>query len=147
MGSTSVVYPVLAGQFVTARDHVKALKVERIIKEEHARVLEDVDFLVTPTRPITAPLIGATTFNVGGKEYRLEGPGSGAATSGRLTGPSNGIGFPAISVPCGFTQAGLPIGLHFIGRPFDEAMLFRVANAYEPLSPSYGLRPSIVDGG
>ena len=140
-----VLYTALAGQFVLGRDYAKSMKVQRLIKEEHARVLQEVDFLVSPTMPMPAPLIGITTFTSGGKEYRMgDGPGSGA--SGRITGPANATGLPAISVPCGFTQSGLPIGLQFMGRPFEEALLFRVAHAYEPVSPSQGLRPSLADG-
>jgi aspartyl-tRNA(Asn)/glutamyl-tRNA(Gln) amidotransferase subunit A len=48
-----------------------------------------------------------------------------------LTGPTNLNGLPSLSVPCGFTSSGLPIGLQLIGRPFDEATLYRYAHAYE----------------
>ncbi|MBI3327230.1 MAG: Asp-tRNA(Asn)/Glu-tRNA(Gln) amidotransferase GatCAB subunit A [Nitrospinae bacterium] len=140
-----VLYRTLAGQFVLGRDYSKALKVQRLIKEEYARVLQEVDFLVTPTSPIAAPRIGASTFTLGGREYRVRGPGSGVIS--RNTSPSNATGLPALSVPCGFTQAGLPIGLQVIGRPFDEARLLQVAHAYEGLSPSRGRRPAIVERG
>ena len=144
---SEVLYPVLGGQFILARDYVKALKVERTIKEEHARVLQEVDFLVTPTHPLVAPRIDATTFTLGGIEYRLTGPGSGTATVGRYTGPGNATGLPAISVPCGFSQSGLPIGLQLIGRAFEEEVLFRVAHSYEAISPSRGRRPAVADAG
>jgi aspartyl-tRNA(Asn)/glutamyl-tRNA(Gln) amidotransferase subunit A len=140
-----VLYRTLAGQFVLGRDYSKALKVQRLIKEEHARVLQEVDVLVTPTAPIAAPRIDAPTFMLGGMEHRARGPGSGVLS--RYTSPSNATGLPAISVPCGFTQAGLPIGLQFIGRPFDEARLLQVAYAYEAVSPSRGRRPALVDAG
>jgi aspartyl-tRNA(Asn)/glutamyl-tRNA(Gln) amidotransferase subunit A len=45
--------------------------------------------------------------------------------------PANVTGLPALSVPCGFSAAGLPIGVQFMGRPFDEALLFRLGRAYE----------------
>jgi aspartyl-tRNA(Asn)/glutamyl-tRNA(Gln) amidotransferase subunit A len=48
-----------------------------------------------------------------------------------FTLPCNLAGLPGLSVPCGFTRAGLPIGLQVLGRPFDEARLLRVARAYE----------------
>ena len=51
----------------------------------------------------------------------------------------NATGFPAITVPCGFSELGLPIGLQFIGRPWEEGNLFRIANAYEGVSPSRGV--------
>src|ERR671925_9449 len=72
-----VLYRTLAGQFVLGRDYSKALKVQRLIKEEHARVLQEVDVLVTPTAPIPAPPIGAQTVTLGGTAHRVRGPGSG----------------------------------------------------------------------
>jgi aspartyl-tRNA(Asn)/glutamyl-tRNA(Gln) amidotransferase subunit A len=140
-----VLYRTLAGQFVLGRDYSKALKVQRLIKEEHARVLHEVDFLVTPTAPVAAPRIDAKTITLDGKEYRVRGPGSGMIP--RNTSPSNATGLPAITVPCGFTQAGLPIGVQFVGRPFQEDRLFQVAHSYEQVSPSRGRWPAIVDSG
>jgi aspartyl-tRNA(Asn)/glutamyl-tRNA(Gln) amidotransferase subunit A len=48
-----------------------------------------------------------------------------------LTNPFNLLGFPAISVPCGFDGAGLPVGLQLVGRPWEEATVLRAAHAYE----------------
>ena len=135
-------YRTLAGQFVLGRDYSKALKVQRIIQEEHARVLQEVDFLVTPTAPVAAPRIDAKYINLGGEEHRVRGPGSGVIS--RNTSPENATGLPAITVPCGFNQAGLPIGVQFIGRAFDESTLFRVAQGYEAVSPSRGHWPTVA---
>ncbi len=134
-------YRTLAGQFVLGRDYSKAMKVQRIIKEEHARVLQDVDFLVTPTTPMPAPRIDAETIEVDGKRQRVRGPGSGHVS--RNTSPENATGFPAITVPCGFSELGLPIGLQIIGRPWEEGNMFRLAHAYEGLSPSRGVWPDL----
>ena len=139
-----VLYRTLAGQFVLARDYSKAMKVQRLIKEEHARVLQEVDVLVTPTAPVPAPPIGAQTVTLGGTAHRVRGPGSGVIS--KNTSPSNATGLPAITVPCGFTAAGLPIGLQLIGRPFEEALLFQVAHAYEAVSPARGRHPDVVQG-
>ena len=134
-------YRTLAGQFVLGRDYSKAMKVQRIIKEEHARVLQGVDFLVTPTTPMPAPRIDAETITVDGKAQKVRGPGSGHIS--RNTSPENATGFPAITVPCGFSESGLPIGLQFIGRPWEEGNLFRIAHAYEGVSPSRGVWPDL----
>ena len=134
-------YRTLAGQFVLGRDYSKAMKVQRIIKEERSRVLQDVDFLVTPTTPMPAPRIDATTIEVDGKAQKVRGPGSGHVS--RNTSPENATGFPAITVPCGFSELGLPIGLQFIGRPWEEGNLFRIAHAYEGVSPSRGVWPDL----
>ena len=134
-------YRTLAGQFVLGRDYSKAMKVQRIIKEERSRVLQDVDFLVTPTTPMPAPRIDAATIEVDGKAQKVRGPGSGHVS--RNTSPENATGFPAITVPCGFSELGLPIGLQFIGRPWEEGNLFRIAHAYEGVSPSRGVWPDL----
>ena len=136
-----VVNRTMAGQFVLGRDYSKALKVQRLIKEEYARVLQDVDFLVTPTAPVAAPRIDATHITIQGETHRVRGPGSGVIS--RNTSPMNGNGLPAITVPCGFSGNGLPIGVQFIGRPFDEGLLFQVAAGYERVSPSHGVRPQV----
>ena len=137
-----VLYRTLAGQFVLGRDYSKALKVQRIIKDEHARVLQDVDFLVMPTAPFAAPPIRDEFITVAGVQHKVRGPGSGIIS--RNTSPMNATGLPAITVPCGFTQAGLPIGLQFVGSPFQEALLFQVAHGYESVSPALGRRPPVV---
>ena len=133
-------YRTLAGQFVLGRDYSKSMKAQRLIKEEYARVLQDVDFLVTPTAPVAAPRIDAKYIELGGEQHRVRGPGSGMVS--RNTSPMNSTGLPAITVPCGFNDQGLPIGVQFIGRPFDEATLFRIAAGYEAVSPALGRRPN-----
>jgi aspartyl-tRNA(Asn)/glutamyl-tRNA(Gln) amidotransferase subunit A len=138
----TVLYRTLAGQFVLARDYSKALKVQRLIKEEYARVLQDVDFLVTPAAPVAAWRIDTETITLAGETYPVRGPGAGMTA--RCTSPSNATGLPAMSIPCGFTTTGLPIGVQLIGRPFEEALLFQVAHGYEAVSPSHGRRPPVV---
>ena len=137
----NVIYRTLAGQFVLGRDYSRAMKVQRLIKEDYARVLQDVDFLVTPTAPVPAPRIDAVELELNGETHRVRGPGSGFIS--RNTSPMNGNGLPAITVPCGFSGGGLPIGVQFIGRPFDEGTLFQVASGYEQVSPSRGVRPEV----
>ena len=138
----TVLYRALAGQFVLGRDYSKAMKVQRMIKEDYARVLQDVDFLATPSSPIAAWRIDADTVSLDGSDYPVRGPGAGMTA--RCTSPSNATGLPAMSVPCGFTHAGLPIGLQLIGRPFEEALLFQAAHVYEAVSPSRGLHPPVA---
>ena len=139
--SPDTLYRTLAGQFVLGRDYSKAMKVQRIIKEDTARALQEVDFLVTPTTPLPAPRIDAATVIAGGEEHRVRGPGSGLVA--RNTSPMNATGFPAISVPCGLSEAGLPIGLQFIARPWEEGTLFRIAQTYEDVSPIRGRWPDL----
>ena len=81
-------------------------------------------------------------MTVGGTPHQVRGPGSGVIS--RNTSPSNATGLPAITVPCGFTAAGLPIGFQLIGRPFKEALLLQTAYAYEAVSPAHGRHPDCV---
>ena len=73
----TVLYRTLAGQFVLGRDYSKSMKVQRLIKEEYARVLQDVDFLVTPSSPVAAWRIDSPTVTLNGETYPVRGPGSG----------------------------------------------------------------------
>ena len=92
---------------------------------EFADVLREVDVLLTPTVPIPAPEIGQRETTIDGYEEAVYS----ALT--RLTGPTDLNGLPSLSVPCGTTATGLPVGLHLIGRPFDEATLYRFGHAHE----------------
>ena len=136
-----VLYRTIPGQFVLGKDYSKSLKVQRMIQEEYLRVMHQVDFLVTPTAPVPAPRIDATHVNINGEDHRVRGPGSGFIS--RNTSPLNAVGLPAISVPCGVNHAGLPIGVQFITAPFEEGLLFQVADSYVKTSPSQRLRPEV----
>ena len=61
----------------------------------------------------------------------------------RCTGPFNATGLPAISLPCGFTGDGLPVGLQLAGRPFDEALVLRAARTYEQAAEWHRRRPQL----
>jgi Asp-tRNA(Asn)/Glu-tRNA(Gln) amidotransferase A subunit family amidase len=61
----------------------------------------------------------------------------------RLTRPWNGLGLPALSVPCGFSGGGLPIGLQLVGRPFDEATVLRAGHAYEQAAGWWPRQPPL----
>ena len=139
-----VLYRTLGGQFVLGHHYSKAMKAQRLIQEDYARVLQDVDFLVTPTTPLCAPRIDEPYVEHLGESHRVRGPGSGLVS--RNTSPLNSTGHPAISVPCGLNSSGLPIGLQFIAAGFREDLLFQVAEAYEGVSPSRGRRPPVLAG-
>ena len=139
-----VLYRTIPGQFVLGKDYSKSLKVQCLIQNEYARVMQQVDFLVTPTAPVPAPRIDAKYIKLNGEDHRVRGPGSSLIS--RNTSPMNAVGLPAITVPCGVTEAGLPIGVQFITGPFEEGLLFQVADCYERVSPSQGLRPAVSVG-
>jgi aspartyl-tRNA(Asn)/glutamyl-tRNA(Gln) amidotransferase subunit A len=101
------------------------LRARDALTVEMRTALESVDALVTPTTPIVAARIGQENIRYGGVEESVFG------AMIRCTGPFNITGLPALSLPCGFTRAGLPVGLQIVGRPFDELTVVRVGHAYE----------------
>jgi aspartyl-tRNA(Asn)/glutamyl-tRNA(Gln) amidotransferase subunit A len=113
------------GRLITGPDYLKAEQYRRVLMDDFRRHFADLDVIVGPTMPLTAWRQGEWEVTVGGE------PESVLAASWRLTYPYNLTGLPAISVPCGFDRAGLPIGLQIAGKPFDESMVLRVAHAYE----------------
>jgi aspartyl-tRNA(Asn)/glutamyl-tRNA(Gln) amidotransferase subunit A len=84
-----------------------------------------IDALVAPTTPIAAPKIGEETVHIAGSEYPVR------ALLLRLNRPANLVGVPAISVPCGLTKNGLPLGLQIIGDWTDESLLLEIARDFE----------------
>jgi Asp-tRNA(Asn)/Glu-tRNA(Gln) amidotransferase A subunit family amidase len=94
------------------------------VRRDIAATFADVDLLVTPTTPVPAPLIAELKQNpdlLRPRELLLL----------RNTRPINVWGLPAISIPCGFTPAGLPIGLQIVGPHWGEAKVLQLAHAYE----------------
>jgi aspartyl-tRNA(Asn)/glutamyl-tRNA(Gln) amidotransferase subunit A len=124
------------GAAVLATQYLKAQRVRRLVQEEFSRVFRQVDVIVTPQLPITAPRIDQGTVAWGKKTE----PVPSALT--RFTRIYNLVGIPALSVPCGFSSAGLPMGLQIAGRPFDEATVLRVGHAYESNTTWKDRRPS-----
>ena len=99
--------------------YLKALKVRTLIREDFTRAFENVDVIMTPTAPTTA-------YRIGEIENPLQ-----MYLQDISTVPVNLAGLPGISVPCGCSTAGLPIGLQIIGKPLAEETILRAAFAYE----------------
>ena len=116
---------LLDGERLKAHRYASAQQRKLLSKDEFSRALGEVEILLTPTLPITATLIDQRDVDIGGYEEAVRS----AVT--RLTGPTNHNGFPSLSVPCGSTASGLPVGMQLIGRPFDEATLYRFGHAYD----------------
>ncbi|MBI5359278.1 MAG: Asp-tRNA(Asn)/Glu-tRNA(Gln) amidotransferase subunit GatA [Planctomycetes bacterium] len=116
---------IILGTFVLSSGYydayyLKALKVRRLIKQDFDNAFTKVDLIASPTSPIPAFKLGE----------RTEDPLS-MYMSDALTVCCNLAGLPGISIPCGFTKSKLPIGLQFIGRPFEEEKILQAAYAYE----------------
>jgi aspartyl-tRNA(Asn)/glutamyl-tRNA(Gln) amidotransferase subunit A len=121
-----------AGAAYTAADYIRALQACRRFADAMRVVLERVDVLVMPTVGVAAPPIEGYDdwFKVGGREI--------PDGSLRLTFPFNLTGQPALTLPCGFTQSGLPIGLQLVTRHFGEATLLRLGHAYQRVTDWHG---------
>ena len=114
--------------------YLKAMKVRTKIKEDFDNAFKKYDCIITPTSPTPAFRIGE----------RAEDP-IGMYLSDIFTIPANLAGIPGVSIPCGFTNSGLPVGLQILGKPFDEELLFRVAYTYEQNTDWHKRRPVIND--
>jgi aspartyl-tRNA(Asn)/glutamyl-tRNA(Gln) amidotransferase subunit A len=123
------------GEMLAASDYVQAQRARTVLKQQVKRVLSEVDALVTPMLAITAPKIGQTTVEVGGKVKDIN------PVFIRLADPFNLTGLPAISVPCGFGKDGLPVGLQIAGAA--EPTVLRVAGAYESATNWHTRRPPL----
>ena len=109
-----------------ATTYIRAQRARTLIRDELMSALEDHDVVVLPASPTLAPPITQSTGSPGGYyQGRLD------LGRRRYTSPAALAGLPGISVPCGFSDSGLPIGVQIIGRPFAEADLLSVAHRYE----------------
>ena len=128
----------LTGSLIPAQMYYKAQKLRAMLRDQVLDALSRVDVLVLPTGPFAALPVESVP-GVQSKEQAL------ADLRGRIsfTGPFNLAGVPALSVPCGFNSANLPLGLQIVGRPFEEETVLRVGHAYEQVNRWYTRRPPI----
>jgi aspartyl-tRNA(Asn)/glutamyl-tRNA(Gln) amidotransferase subunit A len=122
-----------AGELYSAATYVNAQRLRDLIRESFLRTLAEVDILLAPVTPITAPPIAGFTDDA-------------RANLTRFTIPINLVGLPALALPCGFDAQGLPIGMQLIGRPFEEALVLRAGRAYEQVTDWHTRRPPVWGG-
>ena len=118
------------GALFTSGEYVQAQRVRNVIKREFAHVMQQVDLIASPT--MSNPAQAFKNVDV--------------MTTARMpsfTGPYNVTGMPAISVPCGFTSGGLPIGLQLAGKPFDEPTVLRAAYTFQQHVRLFEKRPPV----
>jgi aspartyl-tRNA(Asn)/glutamyl-tRNA(Gln) amidotransferase subunit A len=113
------------GGSVSAVDYLKALEARQVVLKDFEEAFERVDAILAPAVPVPAPRIGEKMLTIAGEQETVR------SALIRLNRPGNFTGLPGISVPCGFTHDGLPVGLQLIGRAWDEARLLQIAHAYE----------------
>ena len=125
------------GSKVPAVDYLRALEIQKqFFQQLHLALAEsDVDAIVFPSTAIEAPLLNQETIRIGAHEYPAR------ALLLRHNRPANLAGVPAVSVPCGFTRSGLPIGLQFMASVSSEPVLLRIAKIFERTQPQYRRPP------
>jgi aspartyl-tRNA(Asn)/glutamyl-tRNA(Gln) amidotransferase subunit A len=121
---------LMAGGLITGAEYAQAQRLRARLGEDMGAALSRVDVLATPTTPGPAPAF-ATVLD----------PEFPFARSNM--GPFNMAGLPALAVPCGFTEAGLPLSLQIAGRAFDEATVLRVGHAYEQATDWHRRHPPV----
>ena len=119
------------GRLVAAADYVNAQRLRRMLQNEFRALLKQVDCLLTPTTPTAAPRQGEAYMDIQGQREDVR------QASTRLVRGVNPLGLPALSLPAGLDRQGLPVSMQLIGRPFEEALLMRVAAALEVALPPF----------
>ena len=118
------------GSYYSGVQYVQAQRLRRELSAQLQQAMRGFDALAMPTSPVPATEIGN------------DPPGHTALRS-RNTLPLNFISLPAISVPCGFTESGLPVGLQVVGQPFAEARVLQLAHAYEQANAGSSRHPDL----
>lgn len=123
---------LLQGRFFTATEYLRAMRMRQLVIQEMAAVMEKVDVLASPTTPYPA--------------YTIAGFVKAQGDVGRMTRLADMTGHPSITLPCGFTGSGLPIGLMITGQMWDEVTTLQVAYAYEQATPWHKRRAPVTEG-
>lgn len=113
------------GRYILAEDYVRALRARDVLTREVDDALAGCDALALPTLAVPATRLGASTVKIGTSEEPIRN------VMLRLTQLFNITGHPAITMPCGTTVEGLPIGIQFVGRRYQTKALLTVARAVE----------------
>jgi aspartyl-tRNA(Asn)/glutamyl-tRNA(Gln) amidotransferase subunit A len=125
-----------AGRYLLATDYVKSQRARTLLQRNFNAAFEGADVIVSPTLPALPPLVGELLVQSGDmREHVID-------AFLRFNIPYDLTGLPAISVPCGFSSGGLPIGLQIAGRAFEEATILKVAHAYEQSTDWHLARPA-----
>jgi aspartyl-tRNA(Asn)/glutamyl-tRNA(Gln) amidotransferase subunit A len=119
------------GRSLTSTEYIMARRTQSEIRHRLAGFFEEYDLLLLPSTPIAAPLIEGN--DAVEQARRLT----------RFTAPFNLAGLPALSIPCGYTKSGLPIGLQIVSRAWNEAGVLEAARAYERETDWNAPRPAI----
>jgi aspartyl-tRNA(Asn)/glutamyl-tRNA(Gln) amidotransferase subunit A len=126
-----------AGLLLSAVDYLQGQRVRRVVRKAWAKVFAGIDCLVTPSSPILASHFGDQTARLPDGEKPL------VRAYLDQTCPFNLTGHPALSMPCGFSQDKLPIGMQLVGKPFADSMILRIAHQYQKNTAWHDERPTV----
>jgi len=115
---------------ISASDFINAQRIRGILQKKMDELFNQVDVVAAPSLPVTASKLDANL------DLALTFPDP-------IGGIGNFCGLPAISVPCGFGEHGLPVGLQFIGRALDDARVVEAARLYQSLTDWHSRRPKL----
>lgn len=145
--SPALLHRHIAALTIPAFAYVTAQRVRRLICQEFEQAFERVQVIVAPTVGIAAPTIEECNrgyVESDGKRISLQDVKGSLGTL--CTIPFNVTGLPALSLCCGFSSSGLPIGMQIVAAPFQEGTVFRVAHAYERAAKWYERKPPLPQG-
>lgn len=129
--SADVLSRLKSAEHITAEDYAFARRRQVELRRELELFFDDIDFFITPTTRVAAPLIGSNAVEL-------------AQHLTAFTAPFDVTGLPAISIPCGSTSDNLPIGLQIVGRPWDEACVLQVAHQFQLATGWHLQRPPLA---
>lgn len=128
-----------AGRGVMASEYLKAFRLRGLFARQFSELWREVDVVAMPTSPVSAAVVGTESITTGHR-----GPEPTHTVYTRYSAPMNTLGLPALSVPCGFSEGSLPVGMQLCGPPHSEPMLFYVGAAYERATPWHLIHPHLV---
>ncbi|MCH7801415.1 MAG: aspartyl/glutamyl-tRNA amidotransferase subunit A [Chloroflexi bacterium] len=121
-----------------ATAYLRAQRARELIRREMLDTLDRCDVIIMPSSPTISPTIESATGSPGGYyQGRLD------LSRRRYTSPAALAGLPSLSVPCGFSDTGLPMGMQITGKPFAEETLFQVGHAYEQATDWHTRKPNV----
>ena len=126
------------GALLPGRIYVRALRARQTISHAYARLLTDVDMLLTPAAPFPSYRLVSADAQISAPDPQAAESMSGLIT---FSGPFDLTGLPALSVPIAKTGEGLPIGVQFVARPFAELELYKIAHAFEQAASGWRQYP------
>ena len=127
------------GEMQLATHYIQAQRYRTLLRAELLEAFKSVDVIITPTLSFTATKVGETKVKVGDEYLDM------TEAIMQFTGIPSLTGLPALNVPCGFDENGLPIGMQIIGKAFDELTLFRVGQAFESTTNFKQKKSSVLE--